>query len=374
MSDAGSERGGPGRKPSYFENDGKVRDFGNWERKGPLSPAPGAGPPVRDGGRLRDAGPPRERRASPSWGEAPSDAGSRPPRREYERAQAPERAPTAAEQDSQWRTKMRPDASPAATPDVSSPASPAQADAPKERPRLNLAKRTVSTSAEPDSAGASDAKASPFGAARPIDTAAREREVEEKRQLAIRQKKEADDKAAEEKKAKDEAERAARAERADKGQAEQEDAKDTKEAKVTSPTAAPRGWRDGPPREPRGPPREQRGDRRASRQQNGGTKDARTNNKEGKEPKENGDAPQQPRPSFSILKAEGDEAEGDMDAPDADANGTIVADKDVKPQEPVVVAGETTESTTENLEGDGWNTVTAPKKNNRRGGGRAIAS
>jgi translation initiation factor 4B len=46
----------------------------------------------------------------------------------------------------------------------------------------------------PAAAPTGDSKASPFGAARPIDTAARERQVEEKRQLAIRQKKEADDK------------------------------------------------------------------------------------------------------------------------------------------------------------------------------------
>lgn len=348
MSDAGSERGGPGRKP-FFEGDGKVRDFGNWERKGPLSPVPGAGPPVgRDGGRMREAregGPPQERGAA--WGEGRSDAGSRPPRKEYERPQAPERVPTAAEQDNQWRSKMKPDApSPAATPDVSTPTSPAQAEAPKERPRLNLAKRTVSQAPDSATAPSSDSKASPFGAARPIDTATREREVEEKRQIAIREKAEADEKAKAEKAAKDAEQRAARAERADRGQAAQEG------EKVTSPTV------------------EQRGDRRPSRQQqqqNGGNSWRSGKPKEAKE-----EAPQKERANFSILQREGEE--GDMETPDASANGTIIHDKETKPQEPVVVAGEAQETTAEALEDDGWSTVPAKTKNNRRGGGRAIAS
>jgi translation initiation factor 4B len=92
--------------------------------------------------------------------------------------------------DNQWRTKMRPDAAP------KEPTSPV---APAARPRLNLQKRTVSEAVSTPAAGAGDSKASPFGAARPIDTATREREVEERRQLAIRQKKESDDKAKAEK-------------------------------------------------------------------------------------------------------------------------------------------------------------------------------
>lgn len=344
MSDAGSERGGPpGRKPGFFENDGKVRDFSNWERKGPLSPVPGP-PGGREGGRMREGGPTRERRASPAWGEGRSDAGSRPPRREFEPRPAAERVPTAAEMDNQWRARMKPDASPAGTPDVSTPTSPAQ-EAPKERPKLNLAKRTVSTADQPESATSADSKASPFGAARPIDTATREREVEERRQLAIRQKKEADDKAREEKAVKDAAARAARGDRADRGQAEQEG------EKVTSPTG------ERPPR----------GDRRPSRQQNGKP-----------QPKENGDAaPQQARPSFSILQrdAEGGE-ESDLDTPDPPANGTIIDDKETKPNEPVVPvnSSQAPKDTAEALEEDGWSTVAAKSKNNRRGGGRAIAS
>jgi translation initiation factor 4B len=234
---------------------------------------------------------------------------------------------------------MRPDPSPAATPDVSTPASPAQ-EAPKERPRLNLAKRSVST-AENNAANTSsgDAKASPFGAARPIDTQQREREIEEKRELALRQKKEADDKAKEEKAAKDAAARAARGDRADRAQEDGET--------VTSPTG------DRP-----------RADRRPSRQ-NGAKQ----------QPKENGEGARD-RPSFSILQREEGEDAGEADAVDASANGNIIGDKETKPQEVVVPADGSAapETTAEGLEDDGWSTVAAKPKNNRRGGGRAIAS
>ncbi|KAF1815738.1 hypothetical protein P152DRAFT_194699 [Eremomyces bilateralis CBS 781.70] len=222
-SDAGSDAGG---RRAFRPDDGKVRDFNNWERKGPMSPA---GPPAREGGRTRE-GPPRERNLSPApaWGEGRSQDGSRPPRGEF-REQA-ERAPTAAELDSAWRDRMRPDApakSPIPTPEASTPTSPAAPPAPVGRPKLNLQKRTVSdTDSGPSAAAASDAKASPFGAARPIDTAAREREVEEKRQLAIRQKREADEKAREDKKAKEVAAKAAAekaaVEKAEKAAAEKE--------------------------------------------------------------------------------------------------------------------------------------------------------
>jgi translation initiation factor 4B len=178
-SDAGSDRGG---RRSNFESDGKFRDFGNWERKGPLSPSAG---PAREGGRPRDNDGPGSsgfRRASPAWGEGRSqDEGSRPPRPE----RAPP-APTAADMDNQWRARMRPDQAnetPSADP----------ATTPATRPKLNLAKRTVAD-APTGAASGGDSKASPFGAARPIDTATREREVEQKRQLAIRQKKESDEK------------------------------------------------------------------------------------------------------------------------------------------------------------------------------------
>lgn len=344
MSDAGSERGGPGRRPGFFEGDGKVRDFSDWSRKGPLSPAPTAGPPVRDGGRVREAGPPVERRQSPAWGEGRSDAGSRPPR--------PERVPTAAEQDTQWRARMRPDPSPVPTPDVSTPSSPQQ-QAPKERPKLNLQKRTVSSAVEGESASnsATDSKASPFGAARPIDTATRDREVAEKREIAIRQKRDAEAKEREEKTQKEAAARQARADRADRGQAQEDD-------KVTSPTSE-----------------SGRGARRPSRQQNGSKSAA----------KENGETPAGAKASFSILRRDTDDGEDDGavgDEGEEDANGSITADKSIKPQGPQVEipkgavegAPQNPESTAAALEEDGWATVPSKQKNNRRGGGRAIVS
>ncbi|OAQ62399.1 RNA recognition motif containing protein [Pochonia chlamydosporia 170] len=178
----------------------------NWERRGPLAPLPPqeGGPGPRDGSRTRPApeglGERGEshrgsRQGSASWGEGRQD-GSRPPRREQ-----PERAPTAAEKDFQWRSNMRPDA-PKPQEETESPASPtAPAPAQGGRPRLNLQKRTVSEATDAAATTPSgDAKASPFGAARPINTAAREQEIEEKRQIAIREKREADEKAKEERK------------------------------------------------------------------------------------------------------------------------------------------------------------------------------
>ncbi|KAI9369319.1 hypothetical protein BJX61DRAFT_520005 [Aspergillus egyptiacus] len=188
LSDAGSEP----RRRGNFESDGKVRDFSNWERKGPLSP-----PPMREGGRPRNNEGPGFRRSSPAWGEGRSQDGSRPPRREFQ-----ERAPTAAELDNQWRARMKPDPSPK---EPSNPPSPAPAaatpaapvpPAPATRPKLNLQKRTVTEAVASPTA---EAKSSIFGGAKPIDTAAREKEVEQKRQLALRQKKEADEKAKAEK-------------------------------------------------------------------------------------------------------------------------------------------------------------------------------
>ena len=191
-SDAGSDRGG---RRSNFESDGKPRDFNNWERKGPLSPS--AGPP-REGGREHSNDGPGSsfRRTEAAWGEGRSqDEGSRPPRPEHVR---PEPTPTAADMDNQWRARMRPDETPK---EPITPASPSATSAvPASRPKLNLTKRTISDNpaATPTSAS-SDSKASPFGAARPIDTATRERQVEERRQLAIRQKQEAAEKAKAEK-------------------------------------------------------------------------------------------------------------------------------------------------------------------------------
>lgn len=337
-ADADTERGDRRRPPPYA-GDGKERDFGNWERKGPLSPGAAAGGAPGEGGRPKyfEGGAARpERRQSPAWGEGQGDAGARGPRRDFQPSERPppERQPTAPELDNQWRTKMRPDPaaqSPTATPEASTPSSPAPPPAaPAGRPRLNLAKRTVSENQPAQDVAPSD-KPNPFGAARPIDTAAREKEIEEKRQLAIRQKKEAD-KAKEEKRAKEAAEKAA--------------AKDSTSAATPS-----------------------------------------TEEKE--------DATEQKPNSSSEVPQQATNT-GRSAGQDADAGGKIIEDKAVKPQEivrepakhdgswrrkpatPTAPAG----STAETLDEDGWSTVTKPvksaKNNNRRGGSgapaRAIAS
>ncbi|KAH0009627.1 RNA-binding domain-containing protein, partial [Aureobasidium melanogenum] len=301
--DSGMRRGMGDRAGSFRQGppegvDSKPRDFGNWERKGPLAPAE-----PRPMGERRESNfnrEPREPRAAPQWGEGAADRASgfseRPPR--------PERQPTAADMDDKWRSRMKPD-SPAALPDASTPTSPS---APAQRPRLNLAKRTVSEAPAENNAAASS-KASPFGAARPIDTSAREQEIEEKRQLAIREKKEADDKAREEKRAK---EAASKAEKGEK--------------------------------------------------------------KEGEDSKQ-----------YEILRRMDEGDENDKEGVDADAEGTITDDKQVKPQEitrevPAKTADswrktEEPQTTAETMEDDGWSTVSAKTKNfNRRGGNRAMAS
>jgi translation initiation factor 4B len=228
---------------------------------------------------------------------------------------------------------MRADPAPVASPEASTPSSPQVAQAPKERPRLNLTKRTVSDQKSGDApAAAPQSKASPFGAARPTDTANRDREIAEKRELAIREKREAEEKAKEEKAAKDAAAKQARSEQDDK----------TAEG----------------------------GSRRASRQ-NGPPK----NNPW----RQNGE---QSNKDVSILKRDNEtEQEAQRDTPDGDANGDIVADKETKPQEIVREvtrdAGEgakQTETTAETLEDEGWSTVSAKPKNSRRGGTRAMAS
>ncbi|OJD30622.1 translation initiation factor 4b [Diplodia corticola] len=292
-SDAGSDRGG------------RTRDFGTWERRGPLSPT---NPP-----------PSEPRKPSPSWGEGRSEE-SRPPRREFSETRPP-REPTAPELDNKWRDRMRPVEtlkSPTGTPEGSSPSSPvAKPAAPAGRPRLNLQKRTVSeTPAAPTASGGGDAKSSPFGAARPIDTAAKEREIEEKRQLALRQKKESDDKARDEKRA--------------------------KEAAAKTEKAAPEG-----------------------QSENGGGSPAPASNFEVLESEETGEG------------ATDENANGTIVDDKAVKPKEVV--RDAKPAEsswrrkesaPAAEEG----STTQDLEDDGWSTVPAKAKNSRRGGSRAIAS
>ena len=352
MSDAGSERGG--RRP-FEQGDGKVRDFSNWERKGPLSPAAAAATSLQEGGRQLSRDGPGFRKTSPSWGEGRSQEGSRPPRREFQEKPVIDRAPTAAELDNQWRNKMRPDApakSPTPSRETSTPPSPAPAAAPTTRPKLNLQKRTVSE-AEPGSspaASATDSKASPFGAARPVDTLAKDKEIEGKRQLAIRQRKETEEKL-----------------KADKAEEKRlaKDAKDAKDKAVLEQDA----------------------------------EDAEKSDAE-----ENGAETTQPGKNFEILRRTS-EAANDMvspeDAEDEDevGEGVIAEDKAVKPKEIVRDApkaqangawrGKDTRkehkaepksdvTTAANLEDDGWSTVSKnPKqRNNRRGNqaSRAIAS
>lgn len=346
MSDAGSERGS--RRP-FEQGDGKVRDFSNWERKGPLLPAASAAPSLREGGRQRSKDGPQFRKASPAWGEPRSQDGSRPPRREYQEKPVIERAPTAAEMDNQWRTKMKADVpakSPTPSRDTSTPPSPAPAPLPATRPRLNLQKRTVSE-AEPslsNATPAADSKASPFGAARPVDTSAKEREIEEKRQLAIRQKREAEEKL---KAAKAEEKRLAK-EAEEQGVA----GKDTEETESTDIKEV------------------------------------------------SADAPQ-PGRNFEILRRaseNGNEIDGDENE-EVDAEvGAPVDDKAVKPKEVVrdarpakangqwrgkgpkpkeAPAPAQAPDTAKTLEEDGWSTVSNTKqRNNRRGNqaARAIAS
>ncbi|KAJ9618874.1 Eukaryotic translation initiation factor 4B [Taxawa tesnikishii (nom. ined.)] len=307
-SDAGSERGGPaGRSRSgFFEGDGKVRDFGNWERKGPLSPVPQAERPMREGGRAREGGAPRERKLSPAWGEGTgrSEAGSRPPRREFQERPPPAREPTASEMDNQWRAKMKPDApSPAATPD--------QLQMPP--PQHRIQKQASS--------------APPARSTRPLA-----REIDEKRQLAIRQRKEQEEKAREEKKAR---ESAAKAEQADR------------------PASSNRRESEAAPKE------------------------------NGKSDAKEGDATSPPPGrQYEILRRMGEDGE---EVDPEDANGDIPDDREVKPQEVVREAPKTQDTwrkpapapeqtTAEGMEDEGWSTVSAPRKNNRRGGNRALAS
>ena len=379
VSEAGSERGG---RRGYEPSDGKFRDFGNWERKGPPTPTLGNAAPVRSFERPGSRDGPVLRRNSPAWGEGRSqDSGSRPPRREFVERPPAERALTAAEQDTQWRARMKPDVPtpPAVTPNARSPAqsnrepsappSPAAQPAqPATRPKLNLAKRTV-TEANTDSAAqpAGESKASPFGAARPIDTATREREVEEKRQIAIREKKEADEKAKEEKRIAEEKAK--------------EEKKLAREAELAAGAAKGEKGEQSP---------------KSPTQTNGDTKPLqrrRTSENKAKAEKPNGvsgSSPAQPQQRFQILQRQTGE-EGsivEQEAEEAEAaveNGLTVGDKETKPQEvvrdpktdTVTTNGATpAEPTAEALEEEGWSTVSKPQ---RKGKGasqaaRAIAS
>jgi len=301
-----SRRAGP---PA--EMDGKIRDFGNWERKGPLSPSlPAEGRNSVRGS--KDFGSTRERRQSPAWGEGRSGEESRD---SSERPPPPERVPTAAGLDNQWRAKMKPDTAsppPAASEDTASTSIPSLPSKVAERPRLNLAKRTISETPNPDSgsAASTDAKASPFGAARPADTAAREREVEEKRQIAIKEKKEADDKAREEKKAK-----AASA--------------------SASSASSPPG--EGVPKDSGAPiPRDNNSSRKQSKDDGAAAHNASSRQYEIlRRAKDDGEETASEAGTDAAVPEISSET--DHDAPNADMNGQIPMDKEVKPKQVQVV-------------------------------------
>ena len=388
MSETGSERGN--RRSPYEPIDGKVRDFSNWDRKGPLPPVLPTGPPARSADRPISRDGPRDRRNSPAWGEGRSErseAGSRPPRRDFSDRPVVERAPTAAEADSQWRSRMRPDPpaqaqSPVSAPAAKSPAlmsrepshasstvsipsGPAKPAAPTSRPKLNLAKRTVTEIPTLEtSAPISDSKASPFGAAKPVDTAAKEKEAEEKQQMRLREKKEAEEKAAAEKKATEE-----------KAKEEAKTAREAEKAKAVDNSSPPTPKVLNGPRTASGP-----------RGRNGNQDNVR----------DNGAPPV--RKTYEILRrqadtdsiASGEEVEG------ADANGTIVDDKSIKPQQverdisssmtngkpqngtsAVQQPESPADPTATVLEEDGWSTVPAKTKKTKGSitpAARAIAS
>jgi translation initiation factor 4B len=229
---------------------------------------------------------------------------------------------------------MKPDA-PAKPPvsprEPSNPPSPAAPPAPAVRPKLNLQKRTVSE-ADPN-APATDVKASPFAGARPIDTSAREREVEERHQLAVRQKKEAEEKA--------------KAEKAEKQKLAREQAKE--QAKEPS---------------------------KAGGADSNGSKDDVETAQGGK--------------NFEILRRAGEEQNGmaaDVDA-DAPSAKTPTAGKPPVLKGPSAQQGgkpngnwrsggqasQRAEAAPASADDDGWSTVSSKPRNNRRGGGRGYAS
>jgi translation initiation factor 4B len=243
--------------------------------------------------------------------------------------------------------------------ELSTPPSPAAPPAaPASRPKLNLAKRTISEApTEAASTPASDSKASPFGAARPIDTATREKEVEEKRQIAIREKKEADEKARAEKKAAD-----------DKAKEEKRLARDAE--------LAARGDQDAEKKE----------------KPNGQSKE-KANGQSKEKAKENGAPAAAPGKSYEILRraTHDDTTAPDDEADEAGENGLITEDKAVKPKEIVrdispkkddaaqtngASATGTPDPTADTLEDEGWSTVSKPVRSRKSGNqaARAIAS
>ena len=379
------EFGGERRERREPEGDGKVRDFGNWERRGPLSPLPQTERAPREGGRPRTNDGPkgegfRDRRASPAaWGEGKpqgSQDGSRPPRREFQERPVVERAPTAAEQDNQWRAKMRPDPpaasakSPVPSRDGSeAPSSPALASAPLSRPKLNLAKRTVSElPADQPSPSSTEAKPSPFGGARPIDTAAKEREIEEKRLAAIREKKEAEDKAKADSR---DAAKGAKAGEAEKQESAEGDKKveimqyKDGEGEVKNSETIETETSNGDIVDDKSvKPKEIVREAKPSRVETGAWRKP-----SGGPPKDQDNIPRGPRESRGRGAPRGPRHHDGGRPPRQNTNGGA---------SPAAPATASVEPETAALEADGWSTVSKAKKNNRGGassqGQRAIAS
>lgn len=134
------ERGGP-RRPRREENDD--RDYDNWERRGPL-------PPSRGGDR---------------------------PRRGGDRPFAPRDSP--ADNASSWRRG----------PDSGAPSA---GRGPAERPKINLAPRTVSSESAGSASSSSNRSSSIFGGAKPVDTTKKLLEVEERQKQFEQEKLEAE--------------------------------------------------------------------------------------------------------------------------------------------------------------------------------------
>lgn len=260
---------------------------------------------------------------------------------------------------------MRPDPPPAPTivpnrspalssREISAPPSPAGASQPLSvRPKLNLAKRTLTEADSPiTSTTSTEAKPSPFGAAKPIDTAAREKEVEEKRQTALREKREAEEKAREEKRLVEE-----------KSREEKRLAKEAERAENVDKDWVPKGKTTGPNAD-----------------------------------KENGIAAvPPPGRNYEILRRTSveDPSVVEAGADNEGANGIIAEDKAVKPKEivrevsnkkvdgngitngnPSPQINPSTDASAKALEDDGWSTVSKPRNNRRNGNqaARAIAS
>jgi translation initiation factor 4B len=184
-----------------------------------------------------------------------------------------------------------------------------------------------------------DAKASPFGAARPIDTAAKEREIEEKRVAALKEKKEADDKSREEKRI------AKEAAKAEKTEGETDDGTPTAEIakKTDGLTLEEDSTQDTTDSKPKEAAQQKPADTGAWRRPAAGPKPPRS------------DVPRGPRGDGPPRGPRNDSNRG----PGPRANGGA-------PQ-----SGAAAEQEAAAPEEDGWSTVSKPKKN-QRGGARGI--